>query len=109
MHDANYRPLMTYVARKGGLRLAMHGGLRDQIVQAIVADWPSDCPIERIEEVVRARMAVRLRKRYGSVLATLLLSAFVNVIIRLVLDWWFERRSHRVLMDGWRAHAQANP
>ena len=109
MHDARYRPLVDYVARKGGLRLAMHGGLRDQIVEAIVEDWPSDCPIERVEEVVRARMAVRLRKRYGSVLATLLLSAFANMIIRLVLDWWFERRSHRVLMDGWRLNAQANP
>ena len=109
MHDSRYRPLMDYVARKGGMRLSMHGGLRDQIVEAIVADWPSDCPVERVEEVVRARMAVRLRKRYGSVLTALLLSAFVNVIIRLVLDWWIERRSHRVLMDGWRLNAQANP
>ena len=36
MHDARYRPLVDYVARKGGLRLSMHGGLRDQIVEAIV-------------------------------------------------------------------------
>jgi hypothetical protein len=109
MHDARYRPLMDYVSRRGGLRLSMHGGLRDQIVEAIVEDWPVDCPVERVEEVVRARVALRVRKRYGSVLGALLLSAFCNLIIRLVLDWWFERRSHRVLMDGWRNSAQAHP
>lgn len=109
MHDASYRPLKDYVARKGGLRLAMHGGLRDQIVEQIVADWPTDCPIEHVEEVVRARIRLKVRQRYGSVLGMIVLSAFINVIVRLVVEWWFSRNSHRVLMHGWAASAKANP
>lgn len=109
MHDANYRPLKDYVARRGGFRLAMHGGLRDSIVEQIVADWPDDCPIEQIEEVVRARIRLRARKRYGSVLGMIVLSAFINVIVKLVIEWWFSRNSHRVLMHGWSKSAQANP
>ena len=106
MQDARYRPLKDYVARRGGLRISLHGGLRDQIVEAIVSDWPEDCPVEMVEEVVRARVSRRVRKRYGSVIAMLLLSAFINMIVKLALEWWFERRSHRVLMEGWRKSAQ---
>lgn len=109
MHDANYRPLKDYVARRGGFRLAMHGGLRDQVVEQIVADWPTDCPIERVEEVVRARIRLKVRQKYGSVLGMIVLSAVINVIVRLVIEWWFERNSHRVLMAGWSKVAQANP
>lgn len=108
MHDANYRPLKDYVARRGGLRLAMHGGLRDQVVEQIVADWPTDCPIERVEEVVAARIRLKVRKRYGSVLGMIVLSAFINLIVRLVVEWWFSRNSHRVLMAGWSQNAKAN-
>ena len=109
MHDASYRPLKEFVARRGGFRLAMHGGLRDSIVEQIVADWPTGCPIEQVEEVVRARIRLKARKRYGSVLGMIVLSAFINVIVRLVMEWWFERNSHRVLMAGWAKNAQANP
>lgn len=41
MLDATYRPLKDYVARRGGLRLAMHERLRDQLVEAAVADRKS--------------------------------------------------------------------
>lgn len=108
MHDASYRPLKSFVARRGGIRLAMHGGLRDQIVEAIVADWPEDCPPDRIEEVVAARARIRVRRKYGSVLGVLLLGAFVNLIVRLVVEWWFSRQSHRVLMAGWSKNAKAD-
>ena len=81
MHDANYRPLKDYVARRGGLRLTMHGGLRDQVVEQIVADWPTDCPIERVEEVVAARIRLKVRKRYGSVLGMIVLSAFIKNVL----------------------------
>lgn len=103
----SYRPLMDYVRRRGGARLAMHRGLRDRVVEEIVADWPTDCPIERLEDVVRARISVKVRKKYGSVVAMLLLSAFINVIVRLVVDWWLERNAHRVLMRGWASAAKS--
>lgn len=103
----SYRPLKDYVRRRGGLRLAMHSGLRDRIVEEVVADWPTDCPVEHIEEVVRARVSVKVRRKYGSVVAMLLLSAFINVIVRLIMDWWFERNAHRVLMRGWASAAQS--
>ena len=111
MPDGNvpaYRPLKDYVRRRGGLRLAINGGLRDRIVEEVVASWPADCPLERLEEVVRARVAIKVRQKYGSVIATLLLSAFINVIVKMIVDWWRERNSHRVLMHGWSSAAQ-NP
>ena len=101
-----YRPLKDYVRRRGGLRLGMHGDLRDRIVDEIVADWPTDCPVEHVEEVVRARIGVKVKKKYGSIVAMLLLSALVNVIVRLVMDWWLDKNSHRVLMRGWASAAQ---
>lgn len=104
---SDYRPLKDYVRRRGGLRLSMNGGLRDRIVDEIVAGWPTDCPVEHVEEVVRARVSVKVRRKYGSVVAMLLLSAFINVIVRLVVEWWFERNSHRVLMRGWSSAAQS--
>lgn len=109
MHDALYRPLKTYVARRGGVRMSMHGSLRDRLVEEIVACWPDDCPADRLEEVVKARMAVRLRSRYGSVVAMFLLSVLVNALVKMIIEWWFERNSHRVLMLGWAKNAAQNP
>jgi hypothetical protein len=106
MHDALYRPLKSYVARRGGVRLSMHGATRDRLIEEIVACWPEDCPADRIEEVVKARMAVRLRKRYGSVVAMFFLSVLVNALVKLIIEWWLERSSHRVLMVGWSQNAE---
>lgn len=103
----DYRPLRDYVRRRGGLRVAMHGRVADQVLDEIVAGWPIGCPVERMEEVIRARVAVRLKKRYGSIVAMLLLGALVNVLVRLIMDWWLEKRSHRVLMDGWAYAAKS--
>lgn len=100
-----FRPLKDFVARRGGLRLSLHGRLRDQIVEAIVEEWPESCEPSQVEQVVKARMKVRLRKQYSSVIGVLLLSALVNIIVKLVVEWWLDRNSHRVLMHGWRAGA----
>lgn len=108
MSDATFRPLKSYVARRGGLRLSVHGPMRDRLVEEIVACWPEDCPADRLEEVIRARLSIRLKKRYGSVIAMFLLSALASALIRLAIDWWLERRSHRDLMEGW-ARAAQNP
>ena len=103
--DAIYRPLKAYASKRGGLRLAMHGPLRDRIVEMIVEEWPVGCPTDRLEEVVRARVAVRVRQKYGSVVAMFLLS----ILVKIVIEWWFARDSHRVLMVGWASNAQKNP
>lgn len=107
MADAKYRPLKSFVAARGGLRLALHGGLRDRLVEIIVEEWPLACPIEHLDEVVRAKVARRVRERYSGVLATFVLSVLVNALVRLVIEWWFDRPAHRVLMQGW-SHAAQN-
>lgn len=101
-----YRPLKDFVSRKGGARLAMHGGIRDRLVDLAVEEFPFDAPFDRKEEVLRARLRIRVRKEYSSVAAMILIGVLVNVITRLVLEWWFNRSSHRVLMEGWN-HALA--
>ena len=101
-----YRPLKDFVARKGGARLSMHAGIRDRLVDMAVEEFPVDAPPDLKEDVLRARMRIRVRKEYGSVMAMILIGVLVNVITRLVLEWWFERNSHRVLMEGW-GHAVA--
>ena len=105
--DATYRPLKEYVARRGGTRLALHGDLRDRLVEWAVEEFPTDCPPDKAEEVLRARLKVRIRKQYGSVMAMILIGVLVNVITRLILEWWFEKKSHRVLMEGWKLNALA--
>jgi hypothetical protein len=106
--DAHYRPLKSFVAKRGGLRLGMHGALRDRIVEMVVEDWPVGCPADRLEEVVRARVSVRVRQKYGSIVAMFLLSIAINAIVKIIIEWWFAREAHRVLMVGW-ASASQNP
>ena len=101
-----YRPLKDFVSRKGGARLAMHGGIRDRLVDMAVEEFPLDAPLDHKEEVLRARMRIRVRKEYNSALAMILIGVLVNVITKLVLEWWFSRSSHRVLLEGW-SHALA--
>jgi hypothetical protein len=103
--DATYRPLKDFVARKGGTRLALHGALRDKLVEWAVEEFPTDCPPDKAEEVLRARLRVRVRKQYGSVMAMILIGVLVNLITRLVIEWWFDKRGHRVLMEGWHRNA----
>lgn len=102
-----YRPLKDYVARKGGARLAMHGGIRDRLVDMAVEEFPVDAPPDLKEEVLRARMRVRVRKEYGSIIATILIGVMINVIVRVITEWWFSRNSHRVLMEGWQSAVAA--
>lgn len=101
MAAEKYAPLKGYVLRRGAMRLALHGRLRDRLIDYIVEDWPANCPTDRIEEILAARISIRLREQYGSVIAVVLLSALANLVIRLVVEWWFEKESHRVLMNGW--------
>lgn len=107
MAAALYSPLKTFVASKGGVRLSMHGPLRDRLVELAVENWPVDCEPDRLQEVVAAKLRIAIRNRYGSILATFLISVLVQMIARLVVEWWQNRQSHRVLMVGWANAAQS--
>lgn len=101
--------LKSHVARRGGLRLAVHARLRDRLVDMAIEEFPVTAAPINVEDVLRARMAVRLRREYGSVVAMFLISVLVNAIVRIVIEWWFQRPSHRILMEGWHRHAVARP
>lgn len=105
--DAQYRPLKMFVQERGGPRMRLHAGIRDKLIEMAVEEWPDGCPPERLEEVVAARLRVRIRKRYGSVLATFLIAVMVNAIAKWIVEWWFSRQSHRVLMQGWHRAVEA--
>jgi hypothetical protein len=109
MSDQNkYGSLKEFVSKRGGLRLAIHGGLRDQLVEMAVEDYPLDATPERMEEVLAARLRMRCRKKYGSVVALLLISVLANLVAKAVWEWWKTRHAHRVLMTGWQ-YAAKNP
>lgn len=105
--DATYRPLKAFIAARGGMRLSLHPRMRDSLTEAAVEEFPTDASPEVAEEVLGARMRIRVRRQYGSVVAMMLISALVNVIVKLVVEWWLDRNSHRVLMEGWRKSALA--
>jgi hypothetical protein len=103
-----YRPLKDFVARKGGIRLAMHGGLRDQLVDMAVAEFPLDAPEDKKVEVLAARLRRRCREQYGSVVAMILIGVLINVITHIIVEWWKSRQAHQVLMYGWQRSARGS-
>jgi hypothetical protein len=108
MPDADYKALKEYVSRTGGMRLAMRGQIRDQLVEIAVEEFPFDAPDDRRVEVLANRLRVRARERYGSVVIMLLVSVLANLIAKLVIEWWKKHHSHKVLLYGWHKNAQAN-
>ena len=101
-----YSALKRVVTERGGTRLKIHGGLRDQIIDMIVLEWPEGCDEDKIGAVLRARCGLRIKQKYGSVIAMFLIGVLANFIIQIVREWWKERRSHKVLMSGWSARAK---
>jgi hypothetical protein len=102
-----YKPLKSYVSKRGGIGMAAHSRLRDRLVDMAVEEWPADCEPNMIHDVLKARMRIRVRKEYGSVLAMFIIGVLVNAIAKIVVEWWFSRDSHRVLMAGWNQQANA--
>lgn len=100
-----YAPLRDFVSRKGGIRLASHSRLRDRLIDMAVEEWPETCDADRLVEVLKARMSIRVRQEYGSIFAMFIISVLVNAIAKIVVDWWWSRDSHRVLMIGWHRSA----
>jgi hypothetical protein len=71
----------------------------DEIVEMIVLDWPGDVPDLRSQ--ISSRLKVRMKQKYGSVLAMLLFYAVAQFAIRAIIDWWFESRRNRESMSEW--------
>jgi hypothetical protein len=99
----NAKPLKSWVSKRGGIRLASHSKLRDQLVDWAIESWPAGD--DRLEETLKARLAIRTKEKYGSVLAAFLIPVFVNVIVHLIVKWWESRRENRLLMEQWVAEA----
>lgn len=104
--DQDYAPLKRFVRERGGLRLAARGRFRDQCVDWAVADWPGD--VEGVEDRLRERLVARTKEQYGSVVATLLIGIAVNLICRLIVEWWKKRQLNRSIMAAW-SYAAKNP
>lgn len=102
-----YEPLKKYVTRAGGVRLSSHPRLRDQIIDWAVEDFPVDAEPERKAEVLAARLRIRAREKYGSIVATVLIWVLVQLIVKAVVAWWERAHAHRVLMVGWQEQARA--
>lgn len=102
-----YEPLKQFVCRSGGMRLALHPGLRDKLIEWAVEEFPADAPPERMEEVLSARLRLRARDQYGSVIAAILISVLAQLIVNAIVAWWHKRNAHRVLMVGWQEASRA--
>jgi len=111
MPAIKYESLKTYVKRAGGIRLSAHPALRDKLIEWAIEEFPTDAPPERMEEVLTARLRLRVRDQYGSVIAALLISVLAQLIVKAILAWWQKRHAHQVLMVGWQeqARAEKNP
>jgi hypothetical protein len=102
-----YEALKTYVRRTGGIRLATHPALRDKLIEWAVEEYPTDAPPERMEEVLTARLRLRVRDQYGSVIAAILISVLAQLIVKAIVEWWKRRNAHQILMAGWQEQARA--
>lgn len=107
MASEKYRPLKDFVEARCGARGGFHRGIRNRLTEIAVEEFPCDAPDDRVLEVLNARMRVRVRQEYGSVVAMLIISVLANLIARAVWEWWKDRRSHRVSMIGWQGEARA--
>jgi hypothetical protein len=107
MASAKYRSLKDFAAARCGARGQFHRGIRDRMVEMAVEEFPCDADDDRRLEVLQARMRVRIREEYGSVVAMLLISVLANLIARAVWEWWKRNHSHKVLMAGWQGQARA--
>lgn len=108
MPDERYKPLKRFIARAGGVRLGMHQTLRDQIVELSVAEFPFDAPDDRKAEVLAARVRKRARERYDSIVAMILIGVLVNLITKIIVEWWKRNHTNQALMRGWHAEATAD-
>lgn len=101
-----YKPLKDYVRKNCGMRLRMQPRLRDQLVDIAVEEYPFDADDDVVVAVLTARITLRARKQYGSILVLVLISTLGGIIAKLLFDWAKKRHSHRVLLYGWQEQAK---
>lgn len=108
MQDGNvpYEPLKKYVRREGGMRLSMHGPVRDKLVEWAVEEFPADAPDEKLAEVLTARLRVRARQKYGSILLAIALGVLIQLVVNAIVRWIESRRSNRAAIAEWSASAK---
>jgi hypothetical protein len=85
----------------------MHGPLRDQLVDWAVEDFPVDAPDDRLAEVLSARLRIRARDKYGSIILTILLGVVIQLVVNAIVRWLEGRKANRALMTAWATHAKA--
>lgn len=107
MAAEKYKSLKDFVEARCGTRGGFHRGIRNRLTEIAVEEFPCDATDDRVLEVLQARMRVRIRQEYGSIVAVLLISVLANLIARAVWEWWKNRRAHRVSMIGWQEEARA--
>ena len=107
MAAEKYQSLKDFVESRCGARGGFHRGIRNRLTEIAVEEFPSDAADDKCLEVLTARMRVRIRKEYGSVVAMLIISVLANLIARAVWEWWKNHRAHRVSMIGWQEEARA--
>lgn len=109
--------LQLWVWRELPIRKVLVGRrVVDDLVQLTVETWPAEYmnhATNDTEREVVAKEVVRSVRRlhhactavddttYG-VLWTFVLQALASLVVRLILEWWLERRSNRALLVTWQ-------
>jgi hypothetical protein len=110
--------LQTWVWRELPLRKRIVGKkVVDDLVQLTIETWPAELMNHAADGEQREIVAMEVERSvrrlhqacttidatsYG-VLWTFVLQALVSLVVRLILEWWMERRSNRALMVVWQA------
>jgi hypothetical protein len=106
--------LTDYVWEQLGPRKHLAGRQRvAELVEMAVRTWPAEvlgeCRDEAEQQIVTdatvANMRRRIRERQYGMIWTLLLTALASAVFQVILKWWLDRRSNRVLMLVMRQEA----
>lgn len=112
--------LDEYVWKRLPMRKYMAGRrVVDDLVALAVENWEGEylghAASEEGREVVAMSIAARVKRghqllsgkepqEYG-MMWMLLLGALVNAVVQILVKWWLERQSHRVMLAGWQREA----
>jgi len=110
--------LQSWVWRELPLRKRIAGRkVVDDLVQLTIETWPAELMNHAADDEQREIVAMEVERSvrrlhqacttidattYG-VLWTFVLQALVSLVVRLILEWWLERRSNRTLMIVWKS------
>lgn len=107
--------LTDYVWQKLGPRKHLAGRKRvADLVEQSVRTWPAevlgecrdDAERQMVAQAAVANIGRRIRDRQYGMIWTLLLTALASAVFQVLLRWWLERRSNRVLMLVMRQEAK---